>query len=189
MLSPTEPVRLVQVGAGLMGRAWLRVIGRSPDVRLVGLADLDRRNCPALRGGRRLHRRRGGHHAGGAAGPGRGGRGGQRDDPGGTRRGQHGGAAARSRRAVREAAGGHAARGPVDDRGRRGQRSAADGLPVPAILAQPRSAARARSPGSASSASSRAASSRPRILAVSGNRWPTRCSRTWRSTSSTWPAT
>ena len=41
MPSPNEPVRLVQVGAGLMGRAWLRVIGESPDVRLVGLADLD----------------------------------------------------------------------------------------------------------------------------------------------------
>jgi predicted dehydrogenase len=38
---PNEPVRLVQVGAGLMGRAWLRVIGESSDVRLVGLADLD----------------------------------------------------------------------------------------------------------------------------------------------------
>jgi predicted dehydrogenase len=41
MPSPTEPVRLVQVGAGLMGRAWLRAIGPSTDVRLVGLADLD----------------------------------------------------------------------------------------------------------------------------------------------------
>ena len=41
MPSPTEPVRLVQVGAGAMGRAWLRVIGQSTDVRLVGLADLD----------------------------------------------------------------------------------------------------------------------------------------------------
>ena len=41
MFSPTEPVRLVQVGAGVMGRAWLRVIGGSTDVRLVGLADLD----------------------------------------------------------------------------------------------------------------------------------------------------
>ena len=29
MLSPTEPLRLVQVGAGVMGRAWLRVIGQS----------------------------------------------------------------------------------------------------------------------------------------------------------------
>ena len=37
----TEPVRLIQVGAGLMGRAWLNVIGQSPDVRLVGLADLN----------------------------------------------------------------------------------------------------------------------------------------------------
>jgi predicted dehydrogenase len=41
MLLPAEPVRLVQVGAGLMGRAWLDVIGQSTDVRLVGLADLD----------------------------------------------------------------------------------------------------------------------------------------------------
>ena len=41
MPQPTEPVRLVQVGAGTMGRAWLRLIGRSTDVRLVGLADLD----------------------------------------------------------------------------------------------------------------------------------------------------
>jgi predicted dehydrogenase len=41
-MSPAiEPVRLIQVGAGLMGRAWLRVIGQSPDVRLVGLVDLD----------------------------------------------------------------------------------------------------------------------------------------------------
>ena len=38
---------------------------------------------------------------------------------------------------MREAAGGHAARGPVDDRGRGGQRPAADGVPVPAILAKP----------------------------------------------------
>jgi predicted dehydrogenase len=41
MPSANEPVRLIQVGAGLMGRAWLRVIGESSDVRLVGLADLD----------------------------------------------------------------------------------------------------------------------------------------------------
>src|SRR5918997_5111091 len=41
MLSPVEPVRLIQVGAGSMGRAWLGVIDRSADVRLVGLADLD----------------------------------------------------------------------------------------------------------------------------------------------------
>jgi predicted dehydrogenase len=36
-----EPLRLIQVGAGLMGRAWLGVIGRSTDVRLTGLADLN----------------------------------------------------------------------------------------------------------------------------------------------------
>lgn len=41
MLPPAEPVRLIQVGAGLMGRAWLNIIGRSPDARLVGLADLN----------------------------------------------------------------------------------------------------------------------------------------------------
>jgi predicted dehydrogenase len=40
-MSPAEPVRLIQVGAGLMGRHWLDVIGQSTDVRLVGLADLD----------------------------------------------------------------------------------------------------------------------------------------------------
>jgi predicted dehydrogenase len=41
MLPPAEPVRLIQVGAGLMGRAWLNIIGQSTDVRLVGLADLN----------------------------------------------------------------------------------------------------------------------------------------------------
>jgi predicted dehydrogenase len=40
-MSQAEPVRLMQVGAGLMGRHWLDVIGQSTDVRLVGLADLD----------------------------------------------------------------------------------------------------------------------------------------------------
>jgi predicted dehydrogenase len=41
-MSPaSEPIRLIQVGAGLMGRAWLRVIGQSTEVRLVGVADLD----------------------------------------------------------------------------------------------------------------------------------------------------
>jgi predicted dehydrogenase len=41
-MSPaTEPLRLIQVGAGLMGRTWLDVIGQSTDVRLVGLADLN----------------------------------------------------------------------------------------------------------------------------------------------------
>ena len=36
-----DPLRLVQVGAGGMGRAWLRTIAGNPSVRLVGLADLD----------------------------------------------------------------------------------------------------------------------------------------------------
>jgi predicted dehydrogenase len=44
MPSASEPVRIIQVGAGQMGRAWLGTIGRSPDAVLVGLADLD----PAL---------------------------------------------------------------------------------------------------------------------------------------------
>lgn len=37
----SEPLRLVQVGAGGMGRAWLRTLAANPDVRLVGLVDLD----------------------------------------------------------------------------------------------------------------------------------------------------
>lgn len=37
----TAPLRLVQVGAGGMGRAWLRAITENPDVELAGLVDLD----------------------------------------------------------------------------------------------------------------------------------------------------
>ncbi len=36
-----RPLRLVQVGAGAMGRAWLRTITESPDVELVALVDLN----------------------------------------------------------------------------------------------------------------------------------------------------
>jgi predicted dehydrogenase len=36
-----EPLRLLQVGAGGMGRAWLRTIAANPSVQLVGLVDLD----------------------------------------------------------------------------------------------------------------------------------------------------
>ncbi|WP_427888819.1 Gfo/Idh/MocA family protein [Kribbella sp. GL6] len=36
-----EPLRLLQVGAGGMGRAWLRTIAANPSVQLVGLIDLD----------------------------------------------------------------------------------------------------------------------------------------------------
>jgi predicted dehydrogenase len=39
--SASEPFRIIQVGAGQMGRAWLRVLGNSPDAVLVGLVDLD----------------------------------------------------------------------------------------------------------------------------------------------------
>ena len=35
------PLRVVQVGAGLMGRAWLRTLGESADAQLVGIVDLD----------------------------------------------------------------------------------------------------------------------------------------------------
>ncbi|MGI8459505.1 MAG: Gfo/Idh/MocA family protein [Propionibacteriaceae bacterium] len=38
---PTEPLRLVQVGAGSMGRNWLDAIADSPDTELVALVDLD----------------------------------------------------------------------------------------------------------------------------------------------------
>ena len=34
-------VRIIQVGAGSMGRGWLRLLGRTPGVQLVGLVDLD----------------------------------------------------------------------------------------------------------------------------------------------------
>jgi len=36
----TGPLRLVQVGAGVMGRAWVNAITRSADAELVGLVDL-----------------------------------------------------------------------------------------------------------------------------------------------------
>ena len=36
-----DPLRLVQVGAGGMGRAWLRTISENASVRLAGLVDLD----------------------------------------------------------------------------------------------------------------------------------------------------
>lgn len=36
-----DPLRLVQVGAGGMGRTWLRALAANADVRLVGLVDLD----------------------------------------------------------------------------------------------------------------------------------------------------
>lgn len=36
-----DPLRLLQVGAGGMGRAWLQTISENPDVVLTGLVDLD----------------------------------------------------------------------------------------------------------------------------------------------------
>ena len=36
-----RPLRIVQVGAGGMGRTWLSTIDANPDARLVGLVDLD----------------------------------------------------------------------------------------------------------------------------------------------------
>ncbi len=41
MASDQEPLRMIQVGAGGMGRAWLRNLAASSDVELVGLVDLD----------------------------------------------------------------------------------------------------------------------------------------------------
>ena len=35
-----SPLRLIQVGAGGMGRAWLATIAANPDVERVGLVDL-----------------------------------------------------------------------------------------------------------------------------------------------------
>jgi predicted dehydrogenase len=39
--SPQEPLRVIAVGAGAMGRAWLATISDSPDADLVGIVDLD----------------------------------------------------------------------------------------------------------------------------------------------------
>jgi predicted dehydrogenase len=36
-----EPVRLILVGAGGMGRNWLRMLKTAPDIELVGIVDLD----------------------------------------------------------------------------------------------------------------------------------------------------
>ncbi|MFE4541297.1 Gfo/Idh/MocA family protein [Arthrobacter sp. NPDC056727] len=41
MADPAAPVRVVQVGAGGMGRAWLRLLGESADVELAGVVDLN----------------------------------------------------------------------------------------------------------------------------------------------------
>lgn len=41
LADPAAPVRLVLVGAGGMGRAWLRTILANPDTELVGVVDLD----------------------------------------------------------------------------------------------------------------------------------------------------
>ncbi|WP_223167174.1 Gfo/Idh/MocA family protein [Nonomuraea sp. SYSU D8015] len=38
---PARPLRVVQVGAGSMGLAWMRTLTASEDVELVGVADLD----------------------------------------------------------------------------------------------------------------------------------------------------
>jgi predicted dehydrogenase len=37
----SEPLRILQVGAGGMGRAWLGTLSQNPSVELVGLVDLD----------------------------------------------------------------------------------------------------------------------------------------------------
>jgi predicted dehydrogenase len=39
--TPEDPLRVVVAGAGIMGRAWLDTITATPDVALVGVADLD----------------------------------------------------------------------------------------------------------------------------------------------------
>jgi trehalose utilization protein len=96
MSAPTEPLRLIQVGAGAMGRVWLDVIARSVDTQLVGIVDLDldaaRRAVDAAGLLGRCER----HHGGGAARPRRGRCRDHRDDRGRARRGQHGGPAERT---------------------------------------------------------------------------------------------
>jgi predicted dehydrogenase len=41
LIGQADPIRVILVGAGLMGRNWLRVLTASPDVEVVGLVDLD----------------------------------------------------------------------------------------------------------------------------------------------------
>ena len=41
MPSPTDRIKIIQVGAGAMGRLWLDVLAGSADVELVGLVDVD----------------------------------------------------------------------------------------------------------------------------------------------------
>jgi predicted dehydrogenase len=41
MRVPSERIKIIQVGAGAMGRLWLDVVAGSADVELVGLVDLD----------------------------------------------------------------------------------------------------------------------------------------------------
>jgi predicted dehydrogenase len=41
LADPSAPVRIVLVGAGGMGKQWLRTLTASPDVELVGLVDLN----------------------------------------------------------------------------------------------------------------------------------------------------
>lgn len=38
---PEDPLRVLLVGAGGMGRAWLRALAASPTAALVGIVDLD----------------------------------------------------------------------------------------------------------------------------------------------------
>ena len=35
------PIKIIQIGAGAMGRGWLRTVRANPDIELVGLVDLD----------------------------------------------------------------------------------------------------------------------------------------------------
>jgi len=46
-IEPGRPLRLIQVGAGGMGKAWLRTIKANSDVELVGLVDLDLESAQA----------------------------------------------------------------------------------------------------------------------------------------------
>ena len=100
-----EPLRLVQVGAGGMGRAWLRNLAADPDVRAgrPGRPRPRRRPAGRRRGGLP---RRGRGDVGRRAGTRDAGRGpGQRHRPGRAPRGHHRGAARRAAGAEREAAG------------------------------------------------------------------------------------
>ena len=187
--TPPGPLRLVQVGAGLMGRAWLGVISGSPDTELVGLVDLDldvaRRPPSADAASQRRDRQ--------LAGPMCSARVAADAVVNVTVPAAHRAVSVEALRAglpvlCEKPLAETVSRRLVHRRRGRAHRPVADGVAVAALLPPAADLSRPDCPSSARSGLSIARSTRPRTSAGSGSRWPTPCSSTWRSTSSTCPA-